>query len=163
MSHAPNDYVCPFCEIAAGVEGGAARTTQDDVVYRDSHVTALISLRQWPNNRGHAIVIPNEHYENLYDLPLHLATRIHDLVRGTALALKQAYGCEGTSTRQHNEPVGGQDVWHYHVHVFPRYAGDNLYGTHGQNAPAQERAAQAAKVRAALAQWKPSEEIRAAP
>ena len=45
-----------------------------------------------------------------------------------ALALRTAYGCEGTSFRQHNEPAGGQEVWHYHLHVFPRYLGDDLYG-----------------------------------
>jgi len=37
------------------------------------------------------------------------------------------YACDGVSTRQHNEPDGGQDVWHYHLHVFPRYTGDDLY------------------------------------
>jgi len=37
------------------------------------------------------------------------------------------YKCDGVSTRQHNEPAGGQEVWHYHLHVFPRYEGDNLY------------------------------------
>ena len=41
--------------------------------------------------------------------------------------MKAAYGCPGISTCQHNEPAGGQDVWHFHVHVFPRYLEDNLY------------------------------------
>lgn len=47
----------------------------------------------------------------------------------TAIAIRQSYRCDGTSTRQHNEPAGNQDVWHFHVHVFPRYAGDRLYAT----------------------------------
>lgn len=42
---------------------------------------------------------------------------------------RETYGCDGISTRQHNEPDGDQDVWHYHVHVFPRYRGDGLYET----------------------------------
>jgi histidine triad (HIT) family protein len=46
-----------------------------------------------------------------------------------AIAIRSTYGCDGTSTRQHNEPAGYQDVWHYHVHVFPRYHDDLLYRT----------------------------------
>ena len=46
------------------------------------------------------------------------------------------YDCAGTSTRQHNEPAGYQDAWHYHVHVFPRYPGDNLYNTRHLESPA---------------------------
>lgn len=41
--------------------------------------------------------------------------------------MRQTYDCEGISTRQHNEPAGNQDVWHLHVHVFPRYVEDRLY------------------------------------
>ena len=41
--------------------------------------------------------------------------------------MKTAYGCEGISTRQHNEPAGMQEVWHFHLHVFPRYLDDGLY------------------------------------
>ena len=48
-------------------------------------------------------------------------------VRRVATAIRDTYGCDGTSTRQHNDPGGGQDVWHLHVHVFPRYDGDRLY------------------------------------
>ncbi|MEV0649771.1 HIT domain-containing protein [Phytomonospora sp. NPDC050363] len=40
--------------------------------------------------------------------------------------MRATYGCDGVSTRRHNEPAGNQDVWHLHVHVFPRYAGDAL-------------------------------------
>ena len=44
-----------------------------------------------------------------------------------AVAIRETYECEGTSTRQHNEPGAAQDVWHLHVHVFPRREGDDLY------------------------------------
>jgi histidine triad (HIT) family protein len=43
--------------------------------------------------------------------------------------MKQVYDCDGVSTRQHNEPAGNQDVWHYHLHVTPRYHGDRFYET----------------------------------
>jgi histidine triad (HIT) family protein len=48
--------------------------------------------------------------------------------------MRAAYGCEGTSIRQHNEPAGGQDVWHLHVHVLPRHDGDRLYERHREGA-----------------------------
>ena len=124
-NHAPSDYACPFCLIAEGQ--GTDLTDEHDVVYRDASVTAFVSAAWWPNNPGHVIVIPNQHFENIYDLPLAFASEIHRVARDIALAFKAAYGCEGVSTRQHNEPAGNQDVWHYHLHVFPRYTGDELY------------------------------------
>ena len=54
---------------------------------------------------------------------------MHDVVREMAIAIRHTYDCGGVSTRQHNEPAGYQDAWHYHVHVFPRYDGDELYNT----------------------------------
>ena len=149
-NHAPDDYVCPFCLIVHDVERepGASRCT--DIVYRDDAVTALISSHQWPNNHGHVIIVPNAHYENIYDLPLDLAARIHALARAVALAMKAAYVCDGISTRQHNEPAGNQDVWHYHLHVFPRYIGDELYTSRREFMPADERARYAAVLRSQL-------------
>ncbi|AHH18828.1 histidine triad (HIT) domain-containing protein [Nocardia nova SH22a] len=73
------------------------------------------------------LVIANDHYENIYDLPPRYGHAVHDVVREIAVAMRAAYGCDGVSTRQHNEPAGNQDVWHYHVHVFPRYHDDELY------------------------------------
>ncbi|GIF00776.1 hypothetical protein Ari01nite_82400 [Paractinoplanes rishiriensis] len=73
--------------------------------------------------------MPNGHVENLYDLPAVQGHAVHDLVKEVAVAIRSTYGCDGTSVRQHNEPAGNQDAWHHHVHVFPRYAGDNLYGS----------------------------------
>lgn len=128
-NHEPNSYVCPFCGLVNGVEGGAdvGVTVQRDIVRRNGLATAFIAARWWPNNHGHVLVVPDDHHENLYDLPAQYGHAVHDLVRCVAIAMKDVYQCDGTSVRQHNEPAGNQDVWHYHVHVFPRYAGDNLY------------------------------------
>jgi histidine triad (HIT) family protein len=100
---------------------------QDDVIYHDDHVTALISMHWWQNNPGHVLVIPNQHIENIYDLTPEIAVYVYELARQVAIAFKQVYGCDGTSTRQHNEPAGYQEVWHFHLHVFPRYYNDQLY------------------------------------
>ena len=149
-NHAPEGYVCPFCLIAAGVENEHVLTRPSDVIWQDDEVSAFISSHQWPNNAGHVVVIPNEHFENIYDLPLEAATAIQACVRSVALAMKAAYGCDGTSMRQHNEPAGNQDVWHYHMHVFPRYAGDRLYLTQRAPMAAEERASYAGRLRQEL-------------
>ncbi len=72
-------------------------------------------------------MLPRAHHENLYDLPTEVGHAVSDLVQQVAAAMRSTYDCEGVSTRQHNEPAGGQDVWHLHVHVFPRHEGDRLY------------------------------------
>lgn len=123
ITHAPPGYQCPYCALAAGVDVDR----QQDIVRRTAGAMALISPRWWPNNHGHVLVVPIRHYENLYELPDEVGHAVHDLVRDVAIAIRASYECEGVSTRQHNEPAGGQNAWHYHVHVFPRYAGDELY------------------------------------
>ena len=113
-------------------------------------MTAFVSSHQYPNNRGHVLIAPNEHFENIYDLPIALGTQVHETARTVALAMKAAYRCGGISTRQHNEPAGNQDVWHYHLHVFPRYAGDELYATKPSLMQVTERAEYAQKIRLRL-------------
>jgi histidine triad (HIT) family protein len=127
FSHQPDGYDCPFCRVAAGQDCEDNWTKQSDVVWRDEAVTAFINAAFWPANLGAVVVIPNEHYENVYDIPDEILAAVQVAGKRIALALKAAYGCDGTSFRQHNEPAGSQDVWHYHLHVFPRYDGDDLY------------------------------------
>lgn len=151
VTHAPPDYDCPFCRVVRGEDLAGHYTRQSDVVLRTEHATAFVSARWWPGNAGHVLVIPNAHIENLYALEPPLLGEVHAVVRQIAIALRAAYGCEGTSTRQHNEPASHQEVWHLHYHVFPRYTGDQLYERshdHRWTTPA-ERAPYAAKLR----QW----------
>ena len=147
FNHAPEGYVCPFCLIVDGVENEQINTKQNDIIYKDDYVTAFISSSWWKNNKGHVIIIPNKHIENIYDLPSEFSYRIHDLEKEIALALKKTYKCDGVSSRQHNEPCGNQDVWHYHLHVFPRYKGDNLYKTDRENSNPEERLEYVQKLR----------------
>jgi histidine triad (HIT) family protein len=124
----------------------------DDIVYRDAATTAFIAPKWWPGNHGHVLVIPNAHVENVYAIGERELCAVSATVKRVALGLKTAYRCDGTSTRQHNEPAGNQDVWHFHVHVFPRYAADGLYERHEEThwATPAERAPYAARLRAAL-------------
>lgn len=149
-NHAPADYQCPFCLLIAGIENERVISVASDLVCQDTAVTAFISAHSWGRNLGHVIVVPTQHYENIYDLPLDVATAIHAVARNVALAMKRAYKCDGISTRQHNEPTGNQDVWHYHLHVLPRYQSDNFYQQGFALMPALERAKYAARLKAAL-------------
>jgi histidine triad (HIT) family protein len=152
IHHAPPGYVCFFCNIAAGRDD--ALTSEEEVVLRTRTITALVAPRWAPMNPGHVIIIPNEHFENIYEFPFDLGNDFMAATRQIALALKAGYGCEGVSTRQHNEPAGYQDAWHFHQHVSPRWTGDRLYQRLGEQAPAPvaERRSRARTLRHALAQ-----------
>lgn len=149
-NHAPENYHCPFCLLIQGIQNEHVHSIQSDIVYHDEVITAFIGSHQWPNNHGGVIVVPNEHFENIYDLPLRYAQDIHRAAKRLAIAMKNAYACGGISTRQHNEPAGSQDVWHYHLHVTPRYHDDHYYGTQPELMPILERAKHAETIQKAL-------------
>jgi len=146
-NHAPEGYICPFCLVSKGIENEHVQTKQSDIIYRNGFITAFINVATWGINKGNVIIIPNHHYENLYDLPSDYSTKIHDFERRVAIAFKDVYKCDGVSSRQHNEPAGNQDVWHYHLHVFPRYKNDNLYAMNRVETTVDERAAYAEQLR----------------
>ena len=150
VRHEPAGWTCPFCNLLAGVTN--ANNALDDIVAREELAFARIAPKWWPANPGAALVMPTAHHENLYDLPRDVGHAVWDLTQRVAVAMRETYGCSGTSTRQHNEPDGNQDVWHLHVHVFPRYAGDDLYVRHADTrwVRAEERAPYAALLRSAL-------------
>lgn len=150
-NHAPDNYICPFCLLVRGIENHHVASVQGDIVFHNPVVTALISAHQSPNNPGNVIVVPNEHFENIYDLPVHLAIDIQFVARTVALAMKAAFSCDGVSTRQHNEPAGNQDLWHYHLHVTPRYQNDGFYTAPWEFMPIEARARYAEVLRQHIA------------
>jgi histidine triad (HIT) family protein len=77
---------------------------------------------------------------------------LHRIARAVALTLKAVYDCDGISTRQHNEPAGGQDVWHYHVHVTPRFMDDDFYKSKGIEFPEELRLQEANRLRKYMAE-----------
>lgn len=148
-NHADENYDCPFCRVVMGMDDRDGYTKQADIFYRNEYLTAFIAVSWWPNNPGHALIVPNQHIENLYELPFETGGYILATAREIAIAFKEVYGCDGTSTRQHNEPDGYQDVFHYHMHVFPRWKNDYLYDLthHKRFAEPQERFEYAKKLR----------------
>ena len=143
---------CFFCRFISGVESDWNRI--DDIVLRTARTTAFVAPRWWPSNHGNAIVIPNEHVADLETANDDLLAELYSAVKHVARAMRHAYGCEGTSTRQHNGAAASQEVDHLHVHVFPRYAGDELYARDAEHrfATPEERAPYAMKLRAVLQQ-----------
>jgi diadenosine tetraphosphate (Ap4A) HIT family hydrolase len=111
---------CPFCAYAAGRFGAEL------LAYADEHVMVMPSKGQRPGNRGHCLVVPRAHVTNIYTLPDHLAAPVLSTVRAAARASKRAFGADGVTVRQNNEPAGGQDVFHLHFHVVPRFLGDDF-------------------------------------
>ncbi len=146
-NHAPPGYACPFCQIIGKTRQVEDAAQESEVIYRSSMVTAFLAIHRRPKNPVNVLVVPNAHFENIYDLPLDYARPIHQLIRAMALSLKVVYRCDGISTRQHNEPAGNQDVWHYHVHVTPRFANDEFYKSHWVDFPEVERLDNAHRLR----------------
>jgi histidine triad (HIT) family protein len=70
--------------------------------------------------------VPTAHFENLYGMPANYLHACVDMARSVALRMKEAYGAAGITLRQNNEPAGGQTAFHFHLHVFPRYADDGF-------------------------------------
>lgn len=125
-NHAPTDYKCPICLGINGVENGDTLLRQADLVYKDDLVSAFINSFWIDTARGHVIVVPNKHYENIYELPNEVGNRVFEIVKKISISMKKAYGCDGITTRQNNEPAGNQHAFHYHHHIFPRYDCDQF-------------------------------------
>jgi histidine triad (HIT) family protein len=152
-SNAPAGYACPICVGLAGADDPATLIRQTDVVYRDDLVTSFINSFFMGKNAGHAIVVPNQHYENIFDLPTEIGHRVFDVAQQLSRAMKVAYACDGITIKQNNEPAGDQHAFHFHLHVFPRYQDDgfNLVQPADKRlAEPDERATYAAKLSSQL-------------
>ncbi len=126
-NHAAENYVCPICLGVQGRENDQTMIKQDDIFFKDDLVMALINSKFVGNNPGHVIVVPLEHFENIYDLPKEIGCRILLVAKTVAVALKELRQCAGIMFQQNNEPASGQHAFHYHLHIFPRFDNDHLH------------------------------------
>jgi len=126
-NHADETYKCPICVGIGTIKEGRSLIEPGDIVFQDELVTAFISSFNIKNNPYHVVVVPNEHIENIYDMSDGTGARIQSIAREMAIALKNAYKAQGVTIIQNNEPYGDQHAFHYHMHVIPRYGGDELY------------------------------------
>lgn len=147
MKNAPAGYQCPFCRAAETLSTSAPEPA---VVLIEPRVFAFVPLHHYGGIRGNCLIVPRVHYENVLDMPEDLGNDFFRVTRRLAVAMQEAFGCEGISTRQHNGPAGDQDVWHFHLHVFPRFDGDGLHGGHKVLYDAAERLKAAESLRNTL-------------
>lgn len=115
MAEAEAPYV--FCAILN-------RQAPASIVYEDAHVMAFLDI--FPQNDGHMLVIPKKHHETIYTLSEEETAHLFNVARKVALAVKKTVEARGITIAQNNEAAAGQDIFHMHVHVIPRYAGQRL-------------------------------------
>ena len=108
---------CIFCKIAAGEIPSAT-------LYEDGDFRVILDLG--PASKGHALIIPKEHYRNLYDIDDEKAAKILPLAKKMINKMTEVLGCDGYNLVQNNEECAGQTVFHFHMHMIPRYKGDNV-------------------------------------
>jgi histidine triad (HIT) family protein len=108
---------CVFCKIVQ-------KQIPVSIVYEDTRVLAFLDIK--PLNEGHTLVIPKAHYENIFDVPGELIEYVHGVTKKIAFAVKKTTNADGISIIQQNGKAAGQDVFHLHVHIVPRYEGQKL-------------------------------------
>lgn len=114
MSDHPLKDDCIFCKIIQGEMPAA-------VIAETSAVMAILDA--FPATRGHTLILPRGHYENLYDMPGDLLAACAEASQKIARALASAINPDGLALHQYNGAAAGQTVWHYHQHIIPRWHG----------------------------------------
>ena len=108
---------CIFCAIVEGKIPAAK-------VYENEHVLAFMDIA--PANPGHLLIIPKQHYLNIFDMPVEVGSKIMEAALALAKAIREALNPDGLNLFQSNEPAAFQTVFHFHLHLIPRWEGDPL-------------------------------------
>jgi histidine triad (HIT) family protein len=108
---------CLFCKIAKGEIPSAT-------IFENSEFKVI--LDKFPANKGHILIIPKEHIENIYEMDSELGGRLFSLATNIARILKKELNIEGLNILQNNGKVAGQTVFHFHLHLIPRYEDDQV-------------------------------------
>ena len=109
------DDNCIFCKIANG-------EIPSKTLYEDEHFRVILDLG--PATKGHALILPKEHFANLYELPEETAGEVMKLAKKMVTKMTDRLGCEGFNLVQNNGDLAGQTVFHFHMHMIPRYQAD---------------------------------------
>ena len=108
---------CIFCKIANGEIPSAT-------VYEESICRVILDVN--PANKGHALIIPKEHFDNIYSMDAETAAKIFTIATEVAKAQKAELNPDGLNILQNNGEAAGQTVFHFHMHLVPRYIKDNV-------------------------------------
>lgn len=103
---------CIFCKLANGI-------FDTNTLYVDDDFRVIFDTS--PATEGHVLIVPKKHYANLFELPDELAAKALVLAKKIAGALKEITGCAGVNILQNNGEAAGQTVFHFHMHIIPRY------------------------------------------
>lgn len=106
---------CIFCKIANG-------EIPSKVLYEDEMFRVILDLG--PATKGHALILPKEHADNLFELPDETAGKAMKLAKKMACLMKERLCCAGVNLVQNNGAAAGQTVSHFHLHIIPRYEDD---------------------------------------
>lgn len=106
---------CIFCKLANGI-------IPTNSIYKDEDFNVILDLA--PATRGHALILPKEHADNLYELPDETAAKAFVLAKKLATHMAEKFGCDGLNIVQNNGSAAGQTVFHFHMHLIPRYEND---------------------------------------
>lgn len=109
---------CIFCKIANG-------EIPSNTIYEDDNFRVI--LDNGPATKGHALVLPKQHYENLFELPEDVAAGAMKVAKNVAATMKEKLSCDGLNLIQNNGECAGQSVMHFHLHVIPRYRNDGQH------------------------------------
>ncbi len=107
---------CIFCMIANG-------EIPSNTIYEDDNFRVI--LDNGPATKGHALVLPKQHYANLFEIPEDTLAGAAKVAKKVAANMKEKLGCDGLNLVQNNGEVAGQTVMHFHLHIIPRYKDDN--------------------------------------
>lgn len=110
------DQNCIFCKIANG-------EIPSKTIYEDEKFRVILDLG--PATKGHALILPKEHYKNLYEIPEKTAAEAMKLAKKMTIQMTDRLHADGFNIVQNNNEVAGQTVFHFHMHLIPRYIGDN--------------------------------------
>ncbi len=109
------DDNCIFCKLANGV-------FPTNSIYEDDDFNVILDAS--PATKGHALILPKEHYANIYEMDEELLGKAAKLAKKIITHEKEVLGCDGYNIVQNNGEVAGQTVFHFHMHLIPRYGKD---------------------------------------
>lgn len=117
-----------------------------EIIYEDEYTLAFLDVK--PVNPGHALVVPKKFVRNILDADEETLAHVMETVQKISIALREVLDAEGINIHINNEPAAGQVVFHFHVHVIPRYANDGYEHWHGKPYPTGDSKKIADKLRA---------------
>ena len=110
------DENCIFCKIGSG-------DIPSYKLYEDEDFKVFLDLS--PTSYGHALIIPKEHYKNLFELDDTIASKALVLAKKVGAAMMNTLHCDGLNVLQNNGDAAGQTMFHFHIHLIPRYKEDD--------------------------------------